>query len=76
MIIMFKKKRRSLSKLVPLESSEALNILIRHLLGEDWYVVDPLSPTQVNAIAVDEIIHKYPKKKKIKLTLVDRPNRK
>lgn len=78
MIIMalFRKKTTSQEPLKPLEADEALHILIKHLLGDDWYVVDPIHATQVNAVAVDEIIHKYPKKKRIKISLVDRPNRK
>ena len=78
MIIMalFRKKTVCLEPLKPLEAQEALNMLIDHLLGDDWYCVDPLGPKQVNAVAVDEIIRKYPKKKRIKISLVDRPNRK
>lgn len=45
--------------LKPLAPQEALNELIDYFLGKDWYVVDPLGPTQVNAIAVDEIKHKF-----------------
>lgn len=51
--------RKELTKLESLQAQEALNILIDHFLGEDWYVVDPFEPTQVNAIAVDEILSKY-----------------
>lgn len=50
---------KKLTNLEPLQAQEALNILIDHFLGEDWYVSDPLGPTQVNAIAVDEILSKY-----------------
>lgn len=42
------------------DAQEALNILIKHFLGEDWYVVDPLSVSQVNSVAVLEILQKYP----------------
>ena len=41
--------------LKPLSDREALQELINYILGKDWYVVDPLSNDQVNAIAVDEI---------------------
>lgn len=51
--------KRELTKLTSLQAQEALNILIDYFLGEDWYVADPLGPTQVNAIAVDEILSKY-----------------
>lgn len=40
-------------------ADEALDILRKHLLGEDWYVVDPIRTTQVNAIIVDDIIGMY-----------------
>lgn len=45
--------------LKPLAPQEALNELIDYFLGENWYVVDPLGPSQVNAIAVDEIKRKF-----------------
>lgn len=45
--------------LKPLAPQEALNELIVYFLGKDWYVVDPLGQTQVNAIAVYEIKHKF-----------------
>lgn len=48
-----------MEKLHPLEAQEAINILANKLLGSDWYVIDPLGPTQVNAIIVDEILARY-----------------
>ena len=45
----------------PMEAQQALNILIGYLLGEDWYVVDPMSPRQCNACAVEQILDKYSK---------------
>ena len=33
--------------------------VIDMLLGKDWYVVDPLSQSQVNTIAIEEIKRKY-----------------
>ena len=42
------------------DAQEALNILIAHFLGNDWYIVDPLSVSQVNSVAVLEILQKYP----------------
>ena len=32
-----------------------------YLLGENWYVVDPISPKQVNTNRVHEILWKYSK---------------
>lgn len=49
----------------PLDSQKALNILIEHFLGDDWYVVMPISQQQVNTEAVYEILRKFPKKKSI-----------
>lgn len=44
--------------------SEAMNVLIEGVLGEDWYVVDPVGPTQVTTIAVAEILYRYESFKK------------
>ena len=57
--------------LKPLSYEEAFIVLMNHFLGEDWYVVDPLSQKQVNAIVVDAIISRYPKKKKWKVVKVE-----
>lgn len=42
-----------------MSGQEATNMLITYLLGPNWYVVDPMSPVQINAIAVEDIIRKY-----------------
>lgn len=49
----------TMDKLEPLTAQEALNELTKYFLGDDFYVVDPLGPTQVNAIIVDEIKSRY-----------------
>ena len=41
---------------------KALSFLTDYLLGENWYVVDPISPKQVNTNRVHEILWKYSKK--------------
>ena len=46
----------------PMEDKKALEFLTDYLLGENWYVVDPLSPTQVNTNRVHEILWKYSKR--------------
>ena len=46
----------------PTEAQLAVNVLIEYLLGEDWYVVDPIHNSQVNTVAVHEILLKYSKK--------------
>lgn len=45
-----------------LEPQVAVNFLIDYLLGEDWYVVDPLGTQQVNVAAVHDILCKYSRK--------------
>lgn len=40
----------------------ALNILIRYLLGEDYYIADPVEQTQANAIIIDDILKNYSSK--------------
>ena len=46
----------------PMNAQEALNILTSYLLGDDWYVVTPMSTDQVNACVVEQILNKYSKK--------------
>lgn len=36
--------------------------VIQYLLGDDWYVTDPLGQNQINEIALEEILTKYSKK--------------
>ena len=50
--------------LKPVSGQIGLDILINYFLGEDWYVVDPLTTIQVNAIAIDDIRYKYKSKAK------------
>ncbi len=49
---------------VGLSDTEFASILITELLGEDWYIVDPLSHTQCNEVALLEILERYSPKKK------------
>ena len=46
----------------PMEAEKALSFLTDYLLGENWYVVDPISPRQVNTNIVHEILWKYSKR--------------
>jgi len=55
----------------PLEPQIALNILIEHFLGKDWYTPNPIGVKQVNTEAVHEILNKYPKKKGLLERLVE-----
>lgn len=65
-----KKRREDQMKLLPKErdifpietsAQDAINILCQGLLGEDWYIVDPIGNSQVNTLIVDEILYKYNK---------------
>lgn len=47
----------------PISDRDAIHILTKHLLGEDYYVVDPLGVEQCNTVIVADIILKYPEKK-------------
>ena len=53
---------------VGVSDEEFRHFIINYLLGEDWYVVDPLGQTQINEIALCEILQRYSKryKKEIK----------
>lgn len=46
----------------PLNAQLALQFLKDYLLGEDWYVVNPLGQEQINSEMVAEILNKYSKK--------------
>lgn len=45
-----------------LDDRQALLFLQNYLLGEDWYVVNPLSHEQCNCELVHDILYKYSKK--------------
>ena len=57
----FEKYEKEGCDMEPLTAHRAMRVLIEHLLGPDWHVVDSLGPEQVYAIAVHEIMKKYPK---------------
>lgn len=44
---------------VGVTDAEFRQFCIEYLLGEDWYVVDPLGQNQINEIALDEILAKH-----------------
>lgn len=44
---------------VGMSDAEFRAFIIDYLLGKDWYVVDPLGQTQVNEIALHEILEEY-----------------
>lgn len=47
-----------------LTADEALDILARVLLGDDYYTVDPVGDKQANAIIVRDILSRYQRKRK------------
>lgn len=47
---------------VGVTDAEFRQFIIDYLLGPDWYVVDPLGQTQVNEIALHDILNKYSKR--------------
>lgn len=46
---------------VGISDSEFVYYAIMYLLGDDWYVADPIGHTQVSEIALYEILEKYSK---------------
>ena len=47
---------------VGVSDAEFRRFIINYLLGEHWYVVDPLGQEQINEIALYEILEKYSKR--------------
>ena len=47
---------------VGISDAEFRTFIIQYLLGEGWYVVDPLGQTQINEIALLRILEKYSRK--------------
>ena len=50
-----------------LDPQIALNFLQQYLLGEDWYIADPVNNIQANLIIVYEIERKYKDKNRKKV---------
>ena len=48
-----------------LTADEALDILTKELLGEDYYVEGPIHATQCNAAIVRDILSRYKRKRKL-----------
>ena len=45
-----------------MQPQEAVHALCKYLLGENYYIVDPVSGPQANAIIVDDILIKHSKR--------------
>lgn len=50
-----------------LDGNKTVSILVDYLLGEDWYIVDPVSTAQANPIILDAILKKYSKRYRTEL---------
>ena len=61
---------------VGVSDAEFRRVISDYLLGENWYVVDPIGQTQINEIALYEILEKYSKRyrKECKRQKVRKPN--
>ena len=46
---------------------EFIKFAIKYLLGDNWYVIDPLGYNQTKQMALEEILYKYSKKFKKEL---------
>ena len=44
----------------PITDREFVEIIRNHLLGDNWYIVNPISHEQINAEAIWEILSRYP----------------
>ena len=52
------------AKIPSMKAQTAIDELCTHILGNDWYVVDPLGVEQVNSIIVYEIERKFKRYRK------------
>lgn len=43
----------------PTTAQDGLNVLIKHFLGDDWYVTMPYGSGQVNTEAIYDILSQY-----------------
>jgi len=46
----------------PIKADKGIDILIKHFLGDDWYVTMPVSTEQVYTEAIYAILEKHQKK--------------
>lgn len=47
---------------VGITDAEFRKFIIDYLLGKDWYVVDPIGQTQVNEVALYQVLEKFSKR--------------
>lgn len=58
----FDKTKTEIKETGSLDTQTTINILVRYLLGEDWYITDPVGGKQANVIILDTILRKYSRK--------------
>ena len=58
-----KDKKQVVERVDTMTADEALDVLVNELLGEDYYIIDPLGAHQANAIIVEDILRNYKKRR-------------
>lgn len=56
-----KYKKQVVEYVDSMTADEALDVLVKELLGDDYYIVDPVHSHQANVIIVEDILRKYKK---------------
>lgn len=56
-----KDKKRVAEYVDTMTADEALDVLVKELLGDDYYIADPVHAHQANVIIVEDILRKYKK---------------
>lgn len=59
-----KDKKQVVERVDTMTADEALDVLVKELLGEDYYIVDPLGAHQANVIIVEDILEKYKRRRR------------
>ena len=59
-----KDKKQVVERVDSMTADEALDVLVNELLGEDYYIVDPLHAHQANVIIVEDILKKYKRRRR------------
>lgn len=57
---------------VGITDAEFRHFIIYYLLGEDWYVTDPLGQLQINEIALEEVLERYSRRYRKERKVADR----
>ena len=57
-----KYRKQSPHKTEPLNYEQAIGKIMKYLLGDNYYIVDPVSMEQGNSVIVHDILNKYSKR--------------